>query len=153
MIKIIFKDISPGASYQGTIYDQWANIELPNGVELEVFDATVTVATESDIGQERSVLLVIQAKEDGVIKNEQPSITHSGEDTKICGEILDVNVDDSYHFSEGYKGLVKIKVDSGCMLVNPTSETASLIEKKEVQIGDMLVITPYRVDLIDIKRQ
>lgn len=153
MIRADIKDVKSGATYQGTTYDQWVTVQLPNGVELETFDSTVPVAQESDIGQERSALLVIQAKEDGIIKNEQPSITHSGEDTKICGEILDVNVNNSYNFSEGYEELVKIKADSGCMLVNPTSETASLIEKKEVQIGDMLVITPYRVDLIDIKRQ
>ena len=153
MIEVEVVDVTPGATYQGTVYDQWVTARLPNGVELELFDSAVKVTSESDVGGAYQVLLLAQAKKDGITEDLQTGIRQTDGTVELVGEITELEVTDDYHVGGGYDNLVRITVDDGSVLVSPTAETSSLIDQGEIEIDGLLCVTPYRIDLVEVSER
>lgn len=153
MIEVEVVDVTPGATYQGTTYDQWVTARVPIGVELELFDSAVKVATESDVGGVYQVLLLAQAKKDSFTEDIQAGIRRTGGNIELIGEITELEVADDYHVAGRYDSLVHITTDGRSVLVSPTAETSSLIDRGEIEIGSLLRVTPYRIDLVEVSER
>lgn len=147
--------IIPGASYQGTTYDQTIEVSLPDGTDIEIFDKTVPITSEEIVGDSRELILLALTNS-GVEKIEERHGIVADADTTNCtisGEVIDLSVDDRWHLENHcYQDLLLLDIGYGTLLVERNQELRGLIESGELEIGDYLQVAVIRFDLLEIPK-
>ena len=145
MIQANITDIIPGAGYQGITYDQWLLVSIDNK-EIKVFDSGAIAAPDTSVGEECELSLILQPSQINQINDGEVGIVQISEKTTtVVGSVVGWTIRED----RLRKRLLELNIGIGIALVPSTSELASF--KANLTEGDLLRVSAYRIDLLDIE--
>lgn len=135
--------IKPEAQYQGDVFTQSVLVRISEDTEIELFDGTVPIASDDLVNEETEIHITAHPKSVEVIDETTPKISRSGDGThRIVGTVKEMSRGDDNNPSSAIIDIRGETIDL---------ELSDLIEPPQMELGNTLFISAYRLDLSDIK--